>query len=376
MRGNRFNLLILTVSMLILSGCQGHKVLLTGVINDKSGNSPENFEVRIFSEKEKKSDRYFKQTSVQSDGAFQVKVRQNHPYIIEVSGDQGSGRIFIPAGKSDDRIDISYPVIEKIIILHTNDWHFDLNRQEEYTRKIEEIRAGNNDVFLFEAGDVFVRHGKKWTINDTITKDTLWYGLRAMQMIERMNELGYDIMTLGNHDLAYINDYTRLALKNANFPLLAANMEINTDKLPQPKPYTVLRTSTGRKITVLGLSTDNTKRDGVTELDLNQTVNKYLYLKKSSDVFLALTHIGLEKDIQLASEYPVFDAIIGGHSHNLLKEAIVENSVLIAQAGGHSHEVSEKSNEYLGVVEITLLNGRIIDKKGWVIEIGKKPDAM
>ncbi len=375
MSKSRSNLPVLIFIVLFLSGCYGHKALLTGVINDKAGNSPGNLEISIITDKGKKTGKQVKQTSVQSDGTFQVKARQNRPYILEVSGKQGSGRVFIPAGKSGERIDISYPVTEKIVILHTNDRHFDLNRQDEYSRKIEEVRAVNNDVFLFEAGDVFVRHGKKWTINDTITKDTIWYGVRAMEMIDRMNEMGYDIMTFGNHDLAYINDYTGAALRKAKFPILAANMEISTNKLPKPLPYTVLNTTTGRKIAVLGLSTDNTGREGVIQLDLNQTVDKYLHLKESSDVFLALSHLGLKNDIQLANDYPAFDAIIGGHSHNLLNDAILENSVLIAQAGGHPHEVADKNPDFLGEVEIILENGKIVEKRGHVMPVVRVPDS-
>lgn len=371
MSKNKFNLLTLVILIIFLSGCYGHKVLLKGVINDKSDNSPENLKINILVDKENKPAKVVKQVSVNPDGTFQVKSRQNRPYIVEVSGNQGSGRVFVPAKKTDKNIDITYPVTEEIVILHTNDRHFDLNRQNEIAKMIKKKKTENDDVFLFEAGDVFQRHGKKWVINDTITKDTLWYGIRAMQMIEMMNELGYNIMTFGNHDLAYIYDYTGNALKKAKFPLLAANMEISTNKLPKPEPFTFLKTSTGRKIAVLGLSNDNAKRDGVTQLDFNQTVKKYLYLKNSSDIFLALTHIGLKKDIQLADKYPVFDVIIGGHSHSFLKDAIVENSVLIAQAGGHPHEVSVKNPDYLGIIIIKLKNGKIFDKKGWVTEIGK-----
>ena len=189
---------------------------------------------------------------------------------------------------------------------------------------------------------------------------------------QKMNEQAYDAMTLGNHELHYISDYTRNALETARFPLLAANMQISAGKLPQSGPFTILNTSTKRRIAVLGLATDNAGREGVKELNLAETVEKYKSLKDFSDVYLVLSHLGLKKDFRLAEEYPVFDAIIGGHSHDLLKEAVVENSVLIAQAGGNPHFVSDEHPVYLGKVVFTMENGIITEKQGEVMEIGGK----
>lgn len=367
------NLWLLLIFLLFSTACIEQKVFVSGNVYNKSDSPAEGLEVKLHLNKEIKPNRQYKRTSLQPDGSFQMKVRPNRSYILEIAGEQGSGRVFLPAESVSEKVDVSYPVSEKIVILHTNDRHFDLNLQDEFAQKLKEIRTKHDDVFLFEAGDVFVRHAHRWVVNDSLKKDTTWYGQRALQMIQKMNELGYDVMTLGNHELAYMNDYTRLALETARFPVLAANMKISTDKLPQPEPFTVLNTSTKRRIAVLGLATDNAGREGVKELDLAETVDKYKSLKNISDVYLVLSHLGLEKDYLLATEFPLFDAIIGGHSHDLLEEAVVENSVLIAHAGGNPHFVSDEHSVYLGKVVLTLENGKIVDKKGKVLEIGARP---
>ncbi|WP_372950828.1 glycerophosphodiester phosphodiesterase family protein [Mariniphaga sp.] len=369
------NLWILAAALLVSSACFQQKVLVTGHVYNKTDNQAEGLEVKLHRDKEIKPNRQYRRTAVQPNGLFQMKVRPDRSYILEISGEQGSGRIFLPAESLPEKIDLTYPVTEKIVILHTNDRHFDLNHEEELAKKLEEIRAKYDDVFLFEAGDVFVRHAHRWVVNDSLAKDTAWYGQRALQMIQKMNELGYDAMTLGNHELAYINKYTLNALEAVQFPALAANMEISTCKLPQPEPFTVLNTSTRRRIAVLGLATDNTGREGVKELDLAETVDKYKTLKDFSDVYLVLSHLGLRKDSLLAWEFPMFDAIIGGHSHDLLEDAVIENSVLIAHAGGNPHFVSDDHPVYLGKVVLTLENGKIVDKKGLVMEIGPKAES-
>jgi len=259
--------------------------------------------------------------------------------------------------------------IEKIVFLYTNDRHFDLNLQPEFAGMINQYKSQYDDVFLVDAGDVFVKNANCWSINGGMLLDTVWYGMRAMEMIEQMNKLGYNLLTLGNHELAYIGDYTQNALRTSQFPLLAANISINTDKLPEPEPYAFLTTSNNHKIAVLGLSTDNTKREGIMELNLDSVVNSYLWLKDSSDVFIALTHIGLKNDEVLAKKFPEFDAIIGGHSHDLLLEPVYVNSVIIVQAGGSPHSVSDEHKVYLGELILTLECGKITQKSSRVIEI-------
>ncbi len=290
-------------------------------------------------------------------------------YILEVLGDQGAGRKFLPAEDIPGKIDIIYPVTEKVVVLHTNDQHFDLNNLETFSEVVQNIRSKYDDVYLFSAGDVFVRHADRWRVNGRLMEDTAWYGERSLQMIHTMNELGYDLMTLGNHELAYIANYTRQALEAARFPLLAANFEIATDKLPQPDAYAILNTSTMRRIAVLGLANDNAKREGIRERDLLETVRNHLSLKDSSDIFLILSHLGLTGDKILAEKFPEPDAIIGGHSHNLLHEPVFVNSVLIAQAGGNLHVVSDDHFTYLGKVVLTLENGKITEKRGRVITL-------
>ena len=60
---------------------------------------------------------------------------------------------------------------------------------------------------------------------------------------------------------------------------------------------------------------------------------EFLWLKDSSDVFIALTHIGFEEDVKLAETMPPgIDLIIGGHSHTRVDREQVHNGILITQA--------------------------------------------
>jgi 2',3'-cyclic-nucleotide 2'-phosphodiesterase (5'-nucleotidase family) len=76
-------------------------------------------------------------------------------------------------------------------------------------------------------------------------------------------------------------------------------------------------------------------------------------LKKDSDVFVALSHLGLDGDKSLAKAVPFFHVIVGGHSHDLLQEAVVTTKSngapvgpIIVQDGEHGR--------YLGRLDLTV----------------------
>ncbi len=361
-------LLSLTFLLFISSACVNQKVVLTALVKNEANEPAKGLNGKLQNKDKFQTAWHFKRAATKENGLLQLKVKPNQSYLLEIKGKQGAGRVFVSPEKLSDTIHITYPVKEKIVLLHNNDLHFDLNHLEEFTQKVEEIRAKYDDVYLFNAGDIFVRYPHRWIENGTL-KDTAWYGKRAMLMINEMNDLGYDLMTLGNHELAYIGNLTRLALEEAHFPLLAANFEITTDKLPRVDPCSIIETSTLRRIAVLGLSLDKAKKEGIVELDLTETVNKYISIHDDADAFLILSHRGLKEDKSLAEKFPQVDAIIGGHSHDLLEKAIFINSVLIAQAGGNPHVVSNDHPVYLGIVIFTLENGIITEKDGRVIRI-------
>ncbi len=301
---------------------------------------------------------------------FTIELGGDDCQVIQLSGQLGAGRVQVCPQELEDTLFVHYPVIETIVFLHTNDHHFDINLQDELEAKITEIRNSYPDVFLFDAGDILVRHPHRWIVNDTLEKDIEWYGQRSMEMVESMNALGYQAMTLGNHELDYKEPFTGQALMAADFPLLSANMEITTDALPSPQSHLHFSTHTGRNISVLGLSVASGNKPGILQKDIFETAAQYMYLREESDVFVALTHIGLQNDARLAEEFPLLDIIIGGHSHHLIEEAVLVNDVLLAQAGGNRHEVSDQHPVYLGKITVRLENGQVAQKEGYVIFIG------
>jgi 2',3'-cyclic-nucleotide 2'-phosphodiesterase (5'-nucleotidase family) len=60
-------------------------------------------------------------------------------------------------------------------------------------------------------------------------------------------------------------------------------------------------------------------------------------LRGMADVVVALTHIGIKRDLELAESVEGINIIVGGHSHSVLPEPLMVGSTTVAQAGWWGH---------------------------------------
>lgn len=308
-------------------------------------------------------------------GAFFLNGLAAGDVIVRLRGDQGEGRVRVSLGADDTPLLLTYPVNTTVILLHDNDLHFNFNHREMFAAEVDAVREQYANVFLMSAGDIFVRHPDRWARADDVS---YYIGMCAF-IIDTMNAMAYDVCTPGNHELHYIDGHTRKALEMAQFPLLGANIHIETENLPSLKPYVVFETDNNLTLAVLGL-TRGTGRPGVETSDPIDTARAYRRLAHEHDLFVALTHIGLGRDRELAEAVPELDVIIGGHSHNLLDEGEEVNGVLIGMAGGppRQHQQDPDWPKYLGKIEIKFQNDRIVEKTARVMtfEAARVPAPM
>ncbi len=253
--------------------------------------------------------------------------------------------------------------IREVILLHTNDQHFNFKHLEAMEAKVARFRNQYEDVFLFDAGDFTIRP-RRWSQRE-IVNNAEEYEQQFKFMINAMNTLGYDVAVLGNHELAYHTTITRDVLKMADFPMLGANVNVTTENFITPVPFITLQTKSGINLAVLGLSGGTFDRaEGISLSDPSKTVAEHMHLRDHSHAFILLTHIGAKADRSLAEEYgDKIDVIIGGHSHTLLNPPETLNDVLIAQAkDGYG------ADQYLGVIRLIFsADGQLVDKQGEVL---------
>ncbi len=238
-----------------------------------------------------------------------------------------------------------------IVILHTNDLHGHINgwRGWEGDLKgksigglarvaavVQSVRSnvGRDRVLVLDAGDTF---------GDTMIADLT----KGQAVVEGMNAVGYDAMCIGNHEPDFTATGLVDCMKAAHFPVLAANVFVSPAHTLFTQP-TLLRKVGDMQVGVFGLGYPNTalttshkNADGLTfEPPVPAAKEAVAALKRQgAQVIVALTHLGLGADEKLAQAVPEIDVIVGGHSHNRVREAHRVGHTLIVQAGAFGSDV-------------------------------------
>ncbi|CAF2609713.1 unnamed protein product [Rotaria sp. Silwood2] len=144
--------------------------------------------------------------------------------------------------------------------------------------------------------------------------------LNGKQMIATMNTLGLDFMTFGNHefDLSEINLLTRM--NESKFTWISTNIfrKDSNQTFGSSISHKIITIDTVR-ILFIGLTIDGTSNYVriINQSSLVNYVQEYLRLFSNGtyDVLVAITHLSMATDIELVSNIPQIDLIIGGHEH-------------------------------------------------------------
>lgn len=144
--------------------------------------------------------------------------------------------------------------------------------------------------------------------------------LNGRQMVATLNVLGLDFVTFGNHEFD-INRTELLARMNeSEFKWISSNIfEKDTRNLFGRSISHEIVHIDGVRILFIGLTIDGTGSyvDIVNQSSLVDYVQEFLkrFPSGTYDVLVALTHVDMQTDVQLASRVPQIDLILGGHEH-------------------------------------------------------------
>jgi len=260
-----------------------------------------------------------------------------------------------------------------LTILHTNDEHsaliphspaIDHHREKRdptvggfarLATAVQEIRRAKTQagepVLLVSAGDFLGGSAFSWLALGGLAPE-----------LSVMGAMGYDAVTLGNHEYDYGPSILARYLTTAGYPdthnrtlLLATNTAApdghafaGDDMIRQSG---ILQLENGLAVGLLGLigreAIALAHTAGVVEfLDPHESTRAAVseLRTQGADIIVALSHSGLKADRELAREVPGVDVIVGGHCHSALHEPVEEGSTLIVQAGS--------LGRYLGQLEL------------------------
>ncbi|MBP2300990.1 bifunctional metallophosphatase/5'-nucleotidase [Azospirillum picis] len=174
---------------------------------------------------------------------------------------------------------------------------------------------------------------------------------RGEQMIALFNAIGVDAVTFGNHEFDFGVDTLKQRMTESRFPWIGTNVRSADGRAFAGTLPAWVRTIDGITVGVIGLITPDTARLSSAGPDLAfapvletaAAAVKELRAKGAS-VVVALTHLTIEEDRELAAKVRGIDLILGGHDHDPI--SFYEGSTLILKAG---HDA-----QYLGVVKLTV----------------------
>ena len=210
-----------------------------------------------------------------------------------------------------------------IVILHTNDVHGGIAGYAKLAAAKESYTASGAYTLLVDAGDY-------------IQGDPTVSASQGKTAIELMNSTGYDAATVGNHEFDYGYANLKTISAQANFPILAANVQYNGATAFDS--HTIFTAANGKKIGVFGLATPETatkahpaKIQGVTFVggqDMMKLAQTEVDTLKAAgcDYVICLGHLGIDaestgnRSIDVLNAVTGLDVCIDGHSHSTLDQ--------------------------------------------------------
>ena len=280
---------------------------------------------------------------------------------------------------------------ESLTILFTHDLHSNFNPYKAeldgdikeiggYARLatiINEYKDQEDNVILLDAGDYSMG-----TIFQTIFAS-------ESPELRLMGQMGYDALTIGNHEFDYRAEGLAVSLNGAKdkgetLPeMLISNVIFPKDKEGKftsslaklqdafenygVKDYTVINKN-GIKIGVFAImGKESASMAPMSEVVFEdqighgQRVVELLKEEEKVDLIVCLSHSGTKDDKSksedeiLADKVPEIDVIISGHTHSQLDEPIVVGETIIGSANRYG--------SYLGVIKLVSS-----DKKDWQLE--------
>jgi 5'-nucleotidase / UDP-sugar diphosphatase len=296
---------------------------------------------------------------------------------------------------------------QKITILHTNDLHSKLTGtgpEYEYSPLIV-----NNDKTVggfARLATIFKKEKEKFP-EGTLILDagdflmgSLFHAAEEKTGFQTrlMHKMGYDFITLGNHEFDFGPQTLAKIIKIAggDIPqIVASNLEFSKKSVKDDElqllffdgviqPFSVINKN-GLKIGIFGLM--GTDAASVAPASKPVTFSnpakkarkmaRYLKDKENVDIVILLSHCGIGyddknnryfgEDIYIARKTPEIDIIIGAHTHTRTSEFIKTGNTYIVQTGSYGAEV--------GKIDFSFTNGEISEFRFELIPVNDQVEG-
>lgn len=247
---------------------------------------------------------------------------------------------------------------KEVHVLSVNDIHATVDKFPKFAAVADSLRGLYPDLLVLSAGDN--RTGNP--VNDK-------YPETSRPITDMMNMVGFNVSAIGNHEFDSKLPGLRTQVDRSNFRYLCSNIFAPDSLRLHVYPYEFIEVG-GVNVGILGTIQINSlgipdshpnNLVGIRFKRPDEVIKDYEWMRSQCDVMLLLSHDGYEADKVTAGKYPFIDAIIGGHSHTLVKDGEVVNGVLVTQA--------KNKLAYATHTTIKVSEGKVISKKAETIDV-------
>ncbi|PZO77931.1 MAG: multifunctional 2',3'-cyclic-nucleotide 2'-phosphodiesterase/5'-nucleotidase/3'-nucleotidase [Mesorhizobium amorphae] len=260
-------------------------------------------------------------------------------------------------------------------ILHINDWHSRIESNNAYESTCSAEEETENKCFGGAARLSTAIAAERQRLNgqnvvtlnagDNFQGSLFYTTFRGAAELEFLRGMGFDAMTVGNHEFDDGEETITPFVEGANFPVLGANVKTTPASRLGNRilPSTVLDVG-GEKIGVVGIVTTDTME--IASPGPNVSITEDVAALRAEverlegqgiNKIVALTHVGYGRDRDVIAQVPGVDVIVGGHTHTVLSNTAGEGegpyptmatregaSVPVVTAGAYS--------KYLGSLQV------------------------
>jgi 5'-nucleotidase/UDP-sugar diphosphatase len=274
----------------------------------------------------------------------------------------------------------------ELVILFTHDLHSYFLPHHILTEEGNLMQQGGYAKLAYLINEQRLLHQKKTLLVDAgdFSIGTLFHTsfLQEASELRLMGKMGYDAVTLGNHDFDFPADGLARMLQTARskskqLPVLTASNIVFSRNDPEDatlkqafqnypvKEYAIIKKN-GIRVGLFGIMGKDAGHDApfakpLTFADPVQTSKRIVDILKNKekvDIVICLSHSGTSpvkeysEDEKLAKEVPQIDVIISGHTHRILSQPIVTGKTIIVSSGCYG--------ENLGILKILYSKGKAI----------------